>query len=483
MVSLKDTLRSTFTLGVRPEQEFSEKRDIIFTNQALSVLVFSTICIGMVELLSGFGTRSSIAFTTTALLSIAFFAQHTGRYQLAKWIAVIWPMIASALSVPLFGILANTHLYLIATLTLGLVIFHSAKQHLLLLAVHVPLFLSVLYISKNNVPIFAGQDSVSLGHFHAVFIFLNIFVMLREFAEHNLRYDARINQLISSAQAQTAMLQEQKAQIEQQAADLQRSNHFLQNEIKEKETAQRLLMASNEELEQFAYVASHDLKEPLRTVGSFIQLIFKRHQDHFDETSQEYYGFVVDGVKRMSALLDDLLALSRLKKGSEMAEVDLNTVLESVCFNLRGQIEKSEGEILVSSLPVILASKLQLVQLFQNLLSNSLKFKGGAPAQVVIGHAEQPDAHLFWVKDNGIGVPEEYLEKVFVIFQRLHKRSMYEGTGIGLAICKKVVQNHGGSIWIESKEGKGTSVFFTISKHLGTGPALSPEMSAHSLLN
>ncbi len=367
--------------------------------------------------------------------------------------------------------MANTLLYLLATFTLGLVIFHSARQHLFLLFVHIPLFIAVLYISTTYQPFFRGQDSVALGFFHTVFIFLNIFVTLREFAEHNLRYDSKINQLISSIQEHSAALQEQKAQIEQQAADLQQSNLFLQNEIKEKETVQRQLMASNEELEQFAYVASHDLKEPLRTVGSFTQLLYKRHQAHFDETSQEYYGFVVDGVKRMSNLLDDLLALSRLKKTMEMDIVDLNTVLESVCFNLRGQIEKSEGEILVSDLPTIHASRSQLVQLFQNLVSNSLKFKGELPAHVIIGHSERPDTHLFWVKDNGIGVPEEYLDKVFVIFQRLHKRSTYEGTGIGLAICKKVVQNHAGSIWIESREGEGATVYFTISKQFAAANA------------
>lgn len=224
------------------------------------------------------------------------------------------------------------------------------------------------------------------------------------------------------------------------------------------------LLRSNKDLEQFAYVASHDLQEPLRMVSSFTQLLERRYNDKLDDEAKEYIRFAVDGSKHMYKLLNGLLAYSRIQsKGQEFTKIHMNDVLEKIKQSLSLKIAESKAILNVRKLPVLFADESQMIQLFQNLIGNCLKFTKKIPV-ITISSKANSDCYIFSIKDNGIGIESQYFDRIFRIFQRLHSREDYEGTGIGLAICKRIVERHGGDIWLESKPGKGSTFFFSIPK-------------------
>ncbi|MBA3868958.1 MAG: PAS domain S-box protein [Anaerolineae bacterium] len=223
------------------------------------------------------------------------------------------------------------------------------------------------------------------------------------------------------------------------------------------------LKRSNEQLEQFAYVASHDLQEPLRMITSYLQLLERRYKDKLDQDASEFISYAVDGATRMKALINDLLAYSRVKTGEQdFARFDTKTALNQAITNLQITIAETGAQVTVDSLPPILGNEAQFIQLFQNLLSNAIKFHGDEPPKIAVKAERSGSVWKFSVTDNGIGIEPQYVERIFIIFQRLHTKDVYPGTGIGLAICKKVVEHHGGRIWAESTPGTGTTFWFTI---------------------
>ncbi len=223
------------------------------------------------------------------------------------------------------------------------------------------------------------------------------------------------------------------------------------------------LQRSISELQQFAYVASHDLKEPLRMVSSYTTLLDEEYGAQLDDNARKYIHYAVDGATRMAAMIDDLLDFSRVgRSDGPVCEVELNGVLERVLADLAATIDEAGAKIDVQRLPAVSGNSLRLGQLFQNLIGNAVKFRG-APAPVVQVSCERREK--FWefrVADNGIGIPEEFLDRVFQLFQRLHTRDEYPGNGIGLAVCKKIVEHYGGQIWARSQPGQGTTLFFTL---------------------
>ncbi len=313
-----------------------------------------------------------------------------------------------------------------------------------------------------------------------------------------------------------ALEQHQKhlqSMVEEKAAELIQSYKDLQAEVRERKQAQEELKARNEELEQFAYVASHDLQEPLRMVASYTQLLANRYKDKLDEDANDFITFAVDGAGRMKTLINDLLEYSRVgTRGKPFRPTDCGSAAADAVENLKISIEETHAQVQCDRLPTVMADRTQLVQLFQNLIGNAVKFHCDEPPCVHIStrqvtdiwgsaqasannrlesggtdlnidtvtdqtemEAEQKHENnhespitthgnfwLFSVKDNGIGIAPEFRERIFIIFQRLHGKSTYSGTGIGLAICKKIVERHGGRIWVESQRGKGSTFCFTL---------------------
>ncbi len=226
------------------------------------------------------------------------------------------------------------------------------------------------------------------------------------------------------------------------------------------------LKRSNQDLEQFAYVASHDLQEPIRKIVGFSQLFAKEFEGKMDKNAEEYMTYIVDGGKRMQILIQDLLQFSRVSSGKLTLEMsDFNDIVQEALQNLETVIADNKAEIHVTELPTLAVHRVQIVQLFQNLIGNAIKYRSEKIPVVDISVQKQDGHWVFIIKDNGIGISEEFYEKIFVIFQRLHGRSSkYSGTGIGLAICKRTVERHGGRIWVESTLGQGTSFKFTLSE-------------------
>ena len=244
-------------------------------------------------------------------------------------------------------------------------------------------------------------------------------------------------------------------------------------DITDRKRAQAVLRAaydeltrSNSELQQFAYVASHDLQEPLRMIGSYTQLLERRYGDKLDADAREFMSFIVEGATRMKQLIEDLLAYSRVgTRGKELRPVQAQGALDRALVNLRASIESSGAQITHDLLPEVSADETQLTQLFQNLIGNAIKFrKKDEPPRVHVALRDAGDEWRFSVSDKGIGIEPQYFERIFMVFQRLHTRDEYPGTGIGLAICKKVVDRHRGRIWVESAYGEGSTFHFTLHK-------------------
>lgn len=223
------------------------------------------------------------------------------------------------------------------------------------------------------------------------------------------------------------------------------------------------LQRSNADLEQFAYVCSHDLQEPLRVISNYTQLLAKRYHDQLDDDANEFVEYIVDATKRMQELINDLLLYSRVQtKGQAFRNTDCHERAQTAISNLTLAIEESGANISLEPLPTILADGSQMLQVFQNLISNAIKFRAERPLQIQLSATKAENAWLFSVTDNGLGIDMKYADRIFIIFQRLHNREQYPGSGIGLAICKKIVERHGGKIWIESQPGEGTTFNFTI---------------------
>jgi PAS domain S-box-containing protein len=274
-------------------------------------------------------------------------------------------------------------------------------------------------------------------------------------------YDAKGN--ISAVAGTSADISDHK-RLED---DLKKYNATLEDRVRERtEDLQKLneaLSKSNKELENFAYITSHDLQEPLRMVTNFTQLLENKYSNQINQDAKEYIGFAVDGAKRMYELINGLLSYSRINRNdARFADVDLNKVISEVRANLYLIIKERNCLIESDDLPVVFADRTQMLQLFQNLISNGIKFSGKDP-HIIISVRKEGSNNVFSVKDEGIGIESTYFDKIFEIFKRLHPRDEYPGTGMGLAICKKIVENSNGKIWVQSEPDRGSEFHFTLN--------------------
>jgi len=263
---------------------------------------------------------------------------------------------------------------------------------------------------------------------------------------------------------------ELEIRVDERTEELLNSNALLEYELKERRRAEEMLAQqakdlarSNAELEQFAYVASHDLQEPLRLISSYTRLLEKRYKNKLDADADEFIVYIVDSATRMQRLISDLLAYSRVStRARSFNRTDLNESLKQALFNLQITIEEKQAAVTQDQLPVLSADAIQMVQLFQNLVANAIKFHNQEPPRIHISANQAGETWTIAVSDNGIGIDPRFSERIFILFQRLHDPSEYPGTGIGLAICKRIVERHQGRIWVESEEGKGATFYFTL---------------------
>jgi signal transduction histidine kinase len=268
--------------------------------------------------------------------------------------------------------------------------------------------------------------------------------------------------LRAKVRARTKALREEILKHMETEKELQKHKNHLEEMVSIRTTE---LTRSNKELERFAYITSHDLQEPLRMISSYLQLVEKRYKDELDADAKDFIDFAVDGAKRMQILINDLLRYSRVgTKNIEFQPVNCEEILKNTLNNLEVAIEESGAKITHDYLPEIKGDKTQLSQLFQNLIGNSIKFRGESSPEIHIKVEDENDFWKFSFQDNGIGIDPKYFDRIFQVFQRLHNRDEYPGTGIGLAICKKIIERHGGDIFVESEYGKGTTFIFTLRK-------------------
>lgn len=301
----------------------------------------------------------------------------------------------------------------------------AMARRLLPTAVLIPLGLGALAFSSEKHGLFEIESGMSLFAFASVVLFATV-----------IWWNAKLL-FVAEGERQRAM-----ERLKQMATDLERSNT---------------------ELQQFASVASHDLSEPLRMVTSYLELLTLRAKDKLGAEEREFIGYAVDGARRMQGLIQDLLAYARVDTRARPLEpTDCGQLLQTVLSNLKVAISESQAVIELETLPTVMGDSMQLTQVFQNLVSNAIKFHGKKSPRIHVGTERQNQEWLFHVKDNGIGIDPKNFERIFVLFQRLHTRQEYPGTGMGLAICKKIIERHGGKIWVESKQGEGTAFFFTI---------------------
>jgi signal transduction histidine kinase len=307
-------------------------------------------------------------------------------------------------------------------------------------------FTSVYLYGKSHPGInnFINNDDYYFFSYSSLSLFIFGFLYIFE------RSQTKVLQELSE---KNVILEEQKKEISAQSEALKLKDEKLQK--------------SNADLQNFAYSASHDLKEPLRMIGMYTQLLQRRIKPTLDERSEEYMFYMTDGVKRMQKLLDDLLLYSRLgKNDNDVQDIDMNQTILMVIYNLTVTIKETNTAIIASNLPTICASSTEMMQLFQNMIANAIKFRRADVApEIMILHTENEKEHTITLQDNGIGIKEEYKEKVFNIFTKLHSTSQYEGSGIGLATCKKIVEEMGGRMWLTSTEGVGTTFYFTFPKN------------------
>jgi len=332
---------------------------------------------------------------------------------------------------------------------------------------------------KVNAFAVGGVDYISKPfQFEEVLARIESHLSLRNLQKQLKEQNVLLQEEITSRLAVEKTLQEKNLILQQEISTrravekaLQEQNLVLQQEISNRQRAESALLKSNQELarsnaelEQFAYVASHDLQAPLATIASYAQLLEKRYKDQLDSKASKFIGNIVQGCTRMQTLIDDLLEYSRVGRSRKPFQLtDCNHAVEQALANLQGAIRETQAVVTYSELPAVMGDISQLVQLFQNLVGNSIKYRHEAPSVIHITACKQEKDWLFSVSDNGIGIATQHQARIFQIFQRLHTQKEYSGTGIGLAICQKIVERHGGSIWVESKPGQGSTFYFTLA--------------------
>ncbi len=427
------------------DDPFVYRKALVLTYLHLFLLIIAAVLWAITNI-SGVNNIPHIGIGVSIGLILFYIYNRFGNLVVSgNLIALLWFCILAP-TVPNTGGLHSDNLLWLVVSPLIPLLFANKLSGFIWLSIQLG-FIYYLYVTTDEAALSALLLNTAKVYFlisyTSLFIVIFFVVVIFEFGQ------GLIIQLLHS---QKELLEDQKAEIAEKNAALQR--------IEEK------MKHTNAELENFAFAASHDLKEPLRMIGMYTQLLKRRMNTQIDPVNEEFMGYITDGVSRMQHLLDDLLQYSRLGRDhTDIKEVDINSILFVVIHNLMPVMNETKAEIITQDLPKIMASSTAMIQLFQNLIANAIKFrKKDSVPQISIKVKENTEGYLFSIKDNGIGIKKEYTNRVFNIFERLNTRQDYEGSGIGLATCKKIVENMSGRIWVRSIEGEGSTFYILFPK-------------------
>lgn len=433
--------------------------------QVLVYLLFISLWVGISLKINAFviGYNEEVPLMTASIFVIAliwYFKKYGNILLVGNILAAIWFLPIAQFIPQTGGLQSDNILWLIISPLIALLFTSRIWGFLWLVVVMTYVYVIYLLQISGKIKIlvlenfdYAYYTSSYLSLFAVLFGIVFVF-------EHGQQL------IIKMLNEQKKLLRTQKMQLEQQKKELEESTKEIEAKNLILKNVDDKLRSSISELENFAYAASHDLKEPLRMIGMYTQITRKKLDPLLDDSSKEYMYYVTDGVSRMQKMLDDLLQYSRLgRQKDDDRPIDLNNVLFSVIHNLTMTMRENEAAIITEELPTVTASNTEMTQLFQNLIANAIKFrKKEENPRVEIRVSDCGAYYEFELADNGIGIPERFKERVFNIFERLHSRNEYEGSGIGLATCKKIINTSGGKIWLESEEGIGTKFHFTLPK-------------------
>lgn len=435
-------------------------RSYVFVGLILFLAIF-TLAIELVIRILGLNNAPNLVLPVIFFVLILFSLKKFGSLVFSSNFLVAICFITLAPSVPeTGGILSDNLLWLIISPLIAL-LFSNKKAGFFWLC-SLLLFSTYLYLygsPENYTRIFNKDIDITYYYTSYSFLFFFIFGIV-------IIFEIGQTLIIKMLNEKKVLLEQQKLEILQKNDELELAHSELKLKNIELEATQAKLIYTNGELENFASAASHDLKEPLRMIGMYTGLSKKRMVTLQDKPTIEYMSYVTDGVDRMQRLLDDLLQYSRTgRKKEDCKEINLNSILFVVISNMVATMKDTQTTIIINDLPTVEGSTTEMIQLFQNLIANAIKFrKADVIPEIKITATDEGDNYLISLHDNGIGIKEEFHEKVFAIFERLHSRNEFEGSGIGLATCKKIVAGAGGKIWLNSTEGVGTTFFLTFPK-------------------
>ncbi len=461
-MQLNDLFSPFLSLGIVKDLSISLKEKIRMTNMMASISAFSSILFAFF-----FSWRSNpqLGFTVSLMVPI-FMAplvlNHMHQYKWAMNSLLFVTGIFLTILCVMFGPDLQGHLFFAHLLALSAFLFRSDNNQYFYFAFYFGLLMFIFGMYNYQTPFYT--TAIPFGASSLIFM-ISIFVLglyLYSFNQVIDKNEEEVSRLL-------AIAHDKNEALEQAQIDLKKLNKTLESEVevrmRELEISNHELRRSNQDLEQFAYAASHDLQEPIRMISNFSRLLEKRLKPHFDEDTQTYMGFIRESVIRMSDLIKGLLKYSRVgRKESPYELTDVQDLIEVKLRDFRHLINEKQAKIEFGKLPKAFVCEAdQIGMLFANLIHNALKFNRAFP-KIMIQAMEEGDSWVFMVADNGIGIKAEYREQIFEIFRRLHHRNEYEGTGIGLSLCRKIVERHGGEIWLNSIPNKGTTFFFRIPK-------------------
>lgn len=436
-------------LGVVGSYDTTKQKSIILMNEVLLVSILFSVLFSIINFLyNNTFDESQLISLVTMFFSLALLYLNSRYYTQFSKVAMC---IVFPISILIFCLILSTKMnlsyFFILSIIFVMLLFRDVITRSIFIALNILGYIIVVYYRDFfDTTYRPNEENFGIVIVFMIYIHTITLFMIARFGTVSKSIQNRLQEVLGKVEINHKKLQDNQIKIEEQNKRLGRTN---------------------EELEKFAYIASHDLKSPLRNITSFMNLIQRKLKDYPDESVHEYLNFATSSAKQMHFLVNDILEYSKLgDKKIELSEVNLNKIIEKVEQSLQAIIQEKNAVIETDELPTIFANITQMQLLFQNLIENGIKYNKQNSPTIQIRYEQTTEAHLITFKDNGIGIPKEYKEKVFEMFQRLQAQSETKGSGIGLAICMKIVEQHQGKLWLESTEGKGSTFFVTFPKKL-----------------